>query len=47
MSIDMSKSHPAMDRKEHERTYDGFVKATVGTVAGCVLVLALMAIFLV
>lgn len=47
MGVDMSKSHPVMDRKEHLRTYDGFVKATVIVLAGCVAVLALMAIFLV
>ncbi|MEC9367993.1 MAG: aa3-type cytochrome c oxidase subunit IV [Pseudomonadota bacterium] len=43
----MSKSHPAMDRKEHERTYDGFVKATILVVLGVAATLALMAMFVV
>jgi hypothetical protein len=29
MAIDTTKGHPAMDYKEHVRTYAGFVRATV------------------
>jgi len=47
MSVDTSGGHPAMDYKEHERTYAGFIRWTViGTVL-CVLILAGMAVFLV
>ncbi len=47
MAVDFSKSHKAMDPREHERTYTGFVKVTVGCVVAVLAVLALMAIFLV
>ena len=47
MSVDTSGGHPAMDYREHSRTYHGFL---VGTVALVVLVAAIllgMLIFLV
>ena len=39
MSIDTSGGHPAMDYREHVRTYNGFIK---GTVVLVVLVLAIL-----
>ena len=39
--------HPAMDYPEHNRTYSGFIKGTIGLVVACVLILAGMAAFLV
>lgn len=39
MSVDTSNGHPAMDYKEHMRTYDGFLK---GSVALIVLVAAIL-----
>ena len=39
--------HPAMDYAEHNRTYSGFIKGTVGVVVACVLILGGMAAFLV
>lgn len=47
MSVDTSGGHPAMDYKEHTRTYDGFVRGTVALVVFIVLLLAGMAVFLV
>lgn len=47
MSIDTSEGHPAMDYKEHERTYAGFIAATKVTVVAVVLLLIIMAITLV
>ena len=46
MGVDTSQGHEAMDYKEHERTYVGFVKATVWGTAAVILLLVLMAIFL-
>lgn len=46
MGVDSSQGHEAMDYREHERTYSGFVKVTVYSTAAVVLVLVLMAIFL-
>ena len=47
MSVDTSGGHPAMDYKEHERTYAGFIRGTIiGTVL-CVLILVGMAVFLI
>lgn len=46
MSIDFSKSHRAMDVKQHEETYSAFIKLTVATVVLVVVILAGMAIFL-
>jgi hypothetical protein len=39
--------HPAMDYAEHNRTYSGFIKGTVGLVLACVMILVAMAAFLV
>ena len=38
--------HPAMDYAEHNRTYAGFIKGTIGLVVACVIILAGMAAFL-
>jgi hypothetical protein len=47
MSIDTSGGHPAMDYKEHFRTYDGFVKGSVILTVLVVLILFGMLVFLV
>lgn len=47
MSIDTSDGHPAMDYKEHVRTYDGFIRGTVILVVLIALLLLGMLIFLV
>lgn len=47
MSIDTSGGHPAMDYKEHIRTYDGFIRGTVILVVLVALLLLGMLIFLV
>lgn len=47
MSIDTSDGHPAMDYKEHLRTYNGFLKASVILTVLIVLILFGMLIFLV
>ncbi|MGE0766857.1 MAG: aa3-type cytochrome c oxidase subunit IV [Hyphomicrobiaceae bacterium] len=47
MSVDTSGGHPAMDYKEHLRTYDGFLRATVVLVVLCALILLGMLFFLV
>lgn len=39
--------HPAMDYAEHNRTYAGFIKGTIGLVVACVILLVGMAAFLV
>jgi Bacterial aa3 type cytochrome c oxidase subunit IV len=39
--------HPAMDYAEHNRTYSGFIKGTIGLIVACVLILVGMAAFLV
>ncbi len=46
MSVDTSGGHPEMDYAEHNRTYKGFVRATVIGVVFCVITLVLMAMFL-
>ena len=46
MSIDTTSGHPAMDYREHERTYAGFVFMTKLLVVLVVLLLAGMALFL-
>jgi hypothetical protein len=45
--IDTSGGHPAMDYREHTRTYNGFIKGTIGLVAATVIILIGMAVFLV
>lgn len=47
MSIDTSGGHPAMDYREHERTYAGFIRGTVFLIVLVVLILVGMAVFLV
>lgn len=47
MSVDFSGSHKAMDAREHERTYDGFVKITTWCLGLTILTLAIMALTLV
>jgi hypothetical protein len=47
MAVDFSGSSKAMDVREHERTFDGFVKATIYGTAAVLVLLALMAFFLV
>ena len=47
MSIDTTGGHPEMDYREHVRTYNGFIKGTVGLTVLVVLILIGMAIFLV
>ena len=47
MTIDTSGGHPAMDYREHERTYRGFVRGTMILTVIVVFILAGMAFFLV
>lgn len=47
MSVDTSNGHPAMDYREHTRTYSGFVKGAVALVVLVALILLGMLIFLV
>jgi hypothetical protein len=47
MKIDPSECHPAMDYSEHQRTYKLFLKLTIATIVGVVVLMALMAVFVV
>lgn len=47
MSVDTSDGHPAMDYKEHERTFSFFMAMTKVTIIAVALILIGMAIFLV
>jgi hypothetical protein len=47
MSVDTSDGHPAMDYKEHTRTYEGFIRGSVILLVLCALLLIGMRIFLV
>lgn len=47
MSVDTSGGHPAMDYREHVRTYKGFVAGTVILIVLVALILFGMLIFLV
>ena len=47
MSVDTSKGHPAMDYKEHTRTYDGFLKGSIALIVLVVAILLGMLVFLV
>jgi Bacterial aa3 type cytochrome c oxidase subunit IV len=47
MRIDRSEGHPAMDYAEHERTYKRFLKLTGYLIAGVVILMACLAIFVV
>ena len=46
MSIDTSDGHPAMDYREHIRTYNRFIKVTIVLVVHIVVILLGMLIFL-
>ena len=47
MTIDTSGGHTDMDYREHQRTYNGFVRATIILTVIVVVILAGMAYFLV
>lgn len=47
MGVDLSKSHPDMDVRQHERSYRGFVRLMAYSVAATVIVLIALAIFVV
>lgn len=47
MAVDTSHGHPAMDYKEHLRTYDGFIRGAVILTVLVALILFGMLIFLV
>lgn len=47
MGVDFTKSHRAMDVKQHEESYSSFIKLTAATCGLVIVVLAGMAIFLV
>lgn len=47
MGIDFTKSHRAMDVKQHEATYSAFIKLVTATCALTIVILVGMAIFLV
>jgi hypothetical protein len=46
MATETSGGHPAMDYAEHNRTYKGFVRGTIGLIVACALILIGMAAFL-
>jgi hypothetical protein len=47
MTIDTSGGHPAMDYKEHVRTYNGFIKGTIYLIVIVALILVGMLVTLV
>jgi Bacterial aa3 type cytochrome c oxidase subunit IV len=47
MSIDTSRGHEAMDYKEHNRTYAGFIRITQIAVVALIALLVGMYVFLV
>ena len=47
MSVDTSRGHEAMDYKEHNRTYAGFIRITQITVVALIALLTGMYVFLV
>jgi hypothetical protein len=47
MTVDTSGGHPAMDYREHVRTYEGFVRGAIVVVTLSALTLLGMLIFLV
>ncbi|MEZ5818682.1 MAG: aa3-type cytochrome c oxidase subunit IV [Hyphomicrobiaceae bacterium] len=47
MTVDTSGGHPAMDYKEHLRTYEGFLRGSIVLVVLCALILLGMLFFLV
>ena len=46
MTVDTSNGHPAMDYKEHVRTYNGFVRGSIILTVLVALLLTWMLIFL-
>lgn len=42
----MAEDHVEMDYREHERTYDGFIRLSKYALFAVIIVLVLMAIFL-
>jgi len=47
MAVDTSGGHPAMDYKEHLKTYEGFLRGAAVLVGLCALILLGMLFFLV
>jgi hypothetical protein len=47
MSVDFKDGHPAMDYREHERTYAGFIRGTIVLSVIVAIILIGMALFLV
>jgi hypothetical protein len=47
MAVDTSEGHPAMDYREHLRTYEGFLRGVVTLVVCCAVILLGMLFFLV
>ena len=47
MHIDPSEGHPAMDYAEHQRTYKLFLKLSLYTLVGVIVIMALLALFVV
>lgn len=47
MSVDTTGGHPAMDYREHVRTYNGFIKGSIITSVLVAITLLGMLIFLV
>jgi hypothetical protein len=43
MSVDFKDGHPAMDYREHERTYVGFIRGAVILTVVCALLLVFLA----
>ncbi|MFM2422207.1 MAG: Bacterial aa3 type cytochrome c oxidase subunit, partial [Pseudomonadota bacterium] len=47
MAVDFKDGHPAMDYREHERTYAGFIRGTIVLTVICALILIGMALYFV
>lgn len=45
MHLDPKEGHPAMDYAEHDRTYKLFLKLTLWTIITCVVIVAVLALF--
>jgi hypothetical protein len=45
MSIDTTDGHPSMDYKGHVATYQGFIRLLQVGLAGCILLLVFLAVF--
>ncbi len=46
MGVDFSRSHSAMDARQHEQTYSGFIKLAIASCIVVAVTLGGMAIFL-